>query len=216
MDPATTCCPHLACPASGQTGQGNIDLHACKAQRFMGTACPKTFSARQGTAWYRRRTSAATVSLGVPLMAHGCPLPALVVAFGDDERTVACWLARAGVHGQAVPEPLVEPPPARGQVQADEIRVKTPGGRVWMALALLVSTRRGRAGAVSPPVTCRVCVVSSSGGVGARGIVPFGAGPRGGAPLSGRVGRRGASRSGGAPWGAPPLRPGGLAASPRA
>ena len=116
----------------------------------MCTACHKTFSARQGTAWYRLRTSAETVSLVVTLMAHGCPLQAIVVAFGYDERTVACWLARAGVHGQAVHEHLVEQPRALGQVQADDIRVKTQGGLVWMALALMVSTRLWLAGAVSP------------------------------------------------------------------
>jgi hypothetical protein len=79
----------------------------------------------------------------VTLMAHGCPRQAIVVAFGDDERTVACWLARAGVHGQAVQAHLVEQPRALGQVQADEIRVKTQGGLVWMALGLMVSTRLG-------------------------------------------------------------------------
>jgi transposase-like protein/IS1 family transposase len=150
MDPATTFCPNLACPARGHTGQGNIDIHSCKDQRFMCTACHKTFSARQGTALYRLRTSAETVSLVVTLMAHGCPLQAIVVAFGYDERTVACWLARAGVQGQAVHEHLVEQPRDLGQVQADEIRVKTQGGLVWMALALMVSTRLWLAGAVSP------------------------------------------------------------------
>ncbi len=150
MDPATTFCPNLACPARGQTGQGNIYIHSCKDQRCMCTECHKTFSARKGTAWYRLRTSAETVSLVVTLMAHGCPLPAIVVAFGYEERTVACWLARAGVQGQAVHEPLVEQPRDLGQVQADAIRVKTQGGLVWMALAWMVSTRRWLAGAVSP------------------------------------------------------------------
>jgi transposase-like protein len=102
MDPATTFCPPLACPARGQTGRGHIDIHSCKDQRFMGTECHKTFSARTGTAWYRLRTSAETVRLVVPLMTHGCPRQAIVVACGDDERTVACWLTRAGVQGQAV------------------------------------------------------------------------------------------------------------------
>ena len=150
MDPATTFCPNLACPARGQTGQGNMYIHSCKDQRFMCTACHKTFRARKGTAWYRLRTSAETVSWVVTLMAHGCPRQAIVVAFGDDARTVACWLARAGVHGQAVHEHLVEQPRDLGQVQADEIRIKTPGGLVWMALALMVSTRLWLAGAVSP------------------------------------------------------------------
>src|SRR5215208_559642 len=150
MDPASTFCPHLACPARGQTGQGNIGIHSCKEQRFLCTECRKTFTATKGTALYRLRTSAETVSLVVTLMAHGCPLQALVIAFGYDERTVACWLARAGAQGEAVHAHLVEPPRDLGQVQADEIRVKTQGGLVWMALALMVSTRLWLAGAVSP------------------------------------------------------------------
>ena len=62
--PATTFCPNLACPARGQTGQGNIYIHSCKDQRFMCTACHKTFSARQGTAWYRRADLCGDGQLG--------------------------------------------------------------------------------------------------------------------------------------------------------
>src|SRR6266403_4185806 len=150
MDPTTTCCPNLACPARGQTGQGNIGIHSGKDKRLICTECHKTFSATKGTAFYRLRTSAETVSLVVTLLAHGCPLQAIVVAFGYDERTVASWVARAGDQGQAVQEHLVEQPRDLGQVQADEIRVKTQGGIVWMALALMVNTRLWLAGAVSP------------------------------------------------------------------
>jgi len=124
-------------------------IHSCKDQRCMCTECHKTFSATKGTALYRLRTSAETVSLVVTLMAHGCPRQAIVVAFGYDERTVACWLARAGVQGQAVQEHLVEHPRALGQGQADEIRVKKQGGIVWMALAMMVRTRLWLAGEVS-------------------------------------------------------------------
>jgi hypothetical protein len=60
----------------------------------------------------------------VTLIAHGCPLQAIVVAFGFDERTVAAWLIRAGRQSQAVREHLVQTPRDLGQVQADEIRVK--------------------------------------------------------------------------------------------
>ena len=127
MDPAPICCPNLVCPARGQTGQRNIRIHSCKDQRCLCTECHKTFSATQGTALSRLRTPAETVSLVVTLIAHGCPLHALVVAFGYDERTVACGLARAGLHGQAVQEPLVEHPRDLGQVHADAIRVKTQG-----------------------------------------------------------------------------------------
>ena len=149
MDPTTTFCPHLECPARGQAGEGNIRIHSRKDRRFLCTACHKTFSATKGTALYRLRTSAETVSLVVTLLAHGCPLQAIVVAFGVDERTVASWLARAGGQGQAVQEHLVEQPRDLGHVQADEIRVKKQGGIVWMALAMMVKTRLWLAGEVS-------------------------------------------------------------------
>ena len=35
MDPTTVFCPNLACPARGQTGQGNIGIHSQKEQRFI-------------------------------------------------------------------------------------------------------------------------------------------------------------------------------------
>jgi transposase-like protein/IS1 family transposase len=149
MDPTQTFCPNPACAARGQTGQGNIGIHSRKEQRFICTECRKTFTATKGTAFYRLRTAAETVSLVVTLLAHGCPLQAIVVAFGYDERTVTSWQARAGVQGQAVQEHLVEQPRDLGQVQADEIRVKTQGRIVWMALAIMVQTRLWLAGEVS-------------------------------------------------------------------
>jgi transposase-like protein/plasmid stabilization system protein ParE len=149
MDPATIFCPHLACPARGQVGQGNIRVHSRMDQRWLCIQCHKTFTATKGTALYRLRTPAQTVTLVLTLLAHGCPLQAIVVAFGFDERTVAAWMARAGVHSRAVHEHLVAQPHDLGQVQADEIRVKKQGGVVWMALAMMVSTRLWLAGAVS-------------------------------------------------------------------
>src|SRR5512145_1755253 len=149
MDPTTTCCPNLACPARGQTGQGNIGIHSRKEKRFLCTACQKTFSATKGTVFYRLRTSAELVALVVTLLAHGCPVQAIVAAFGFDERTVAEWWARSGRQGQAVHEYVVEQPRDRGQVQADELRIKTQGGIVWMALAMMVQTRLWLAGEVS-------------------------------------------------------------------
>jgi transposase-like protein len=132
MDSTTTFCPNMACPARGQTGQGNIGIHSRKDRRFICTQCRKTFAATYGTVFYRLRTASDLVVLIITLLAHGCPVQAIVVAFGFDERTVAAWGARAG-----------------GQVQADEIRVKRQGGIVWMALAMMVSTRLWLAGAVS-------------------------------------------------------------------
>jgi transposase-like protein len=149
MDPTTVFCPNLACPARGQTGQGNIGIHSRKDKRFLCTECHKTFSATKGTAFYRLRTAAETVTLVVTLLAHGCPPHAIVAAFGFDERTVRRWMARGGGQGQAVQEHLVEQPRDLGQVQADEIRVKKQGGIVWMALAMMVRTRLWLAGEVS-------------------------------------------------------------------
>ena len=149
MDPTAVFCPNLACSARGQTGQGNIGIHSRKDKRFLCTECHKTFSATKGTAFYRLRIAAETVTLVVTLLAHGCPPQAIVAAFGFDERTVRRWMGRGGVQGQAVQEYLVEQPRDLGQVQADEIRVKKQGGIVWMALAMMVATRLWLAGEVS-------------------------------------------------------------------
>src|SRR5262245_52500700 len=149
MDPTTVFCPNLACPARGQTGQGNIGIHSRTERRFICHECDKTFTATTGTVFYRLRTSAETVIIIVTLLAHGCPVQAIVAAFGFDERTVAAWWARSGRQGQAVHEYLVEPPRYLGQVQADELRVKKQGGIVWMALAIMVKTRLWLGGEVS-------------------------------------------------------------------
>lgn len=87
----------------------------------------------------------------VTLLAYGCPVQAIVHAFGLDERTVASWRDRAGKHCEQVHHALVE----QGEldlehVQADEIRVKGSKMIVWMGLALMVSTRLWLAGVVSP------------------------------------------------------------------
>jgi len=87
----------------------------------------------------------------VTLLAYGCPVQAIVHAFGLDERTVASWRDRAGEHCERVHHARVE----QGQldlmhVQADEIRVKGRKMIVWMGLAVMVSTRLWLAGVVSP------------------------------------------------------------------
>ncbi len=141
MDPQGVFCPNWECPASGQVGEGNIGIHSQKNRRYRCRVCRKTFAARAGTAFYRLRTAEETVTLVVTLLAHGCPLQAIVVAFGLDERTVQTWQKRAGVQCQRVQQHLVLPPRNLGQVQADELRVKLQGLKVWMATALQVSTR---------------------------------------------------------------------------
>ncbi len=151
MDPQTQFCPNAACAARGQVGQGNIEIHSQKERRYQCQTCGRTFAATTGTPFYRLQTAADTVTLVVTLLAHGCPLQAIVAAFGFDERTVAAWQAKAGAHCQQVHAHLV-PQGALdlGHVQADELWVKVVGSTVWMALALAVPTRLWLGGVVSP------------------------------------------------------------------
>jgi IS1 family transposase len=86
----------------------------------------------------------------VSLLAYGCPIQAIVHAFGLDERTVASWRDRAGQHCQHVHQAFVPQGQLDAQhVQVDEIRVKGRGMIVWMGLALMVSTRLWLGGVVS-------------------------------------------------------------------
>jgi len=84
------------------------------------------------------------------LLVYGCPIQAIVQAFGFDERTVRNWWSKAGQHCMAFHERLVaEHHLDLGQVQADEIKAKTQKGSIWMAMAIMVSTRLWLGGAVS-------------------------------------------------------------------
>lgn len=149
MDPQTVFCHNSKCPASGQIGKGNIGIHSHKEGRYICHVCGDTFSARKGTAYYRLRTNAEVVTQVVTLLALGCPLQAIVVAFGLDERTVAKWQARAGRQCEQVHHHLVERPRDLEQVQADELRVKVQGGIVWLAMAVQVRTRLWLGGVLS-------------------------------------------------------------------
>ena len=149
MDPLTVFCPNLACPARGRLKEGNITLHSQKERRYRCSVCRKTFAETKGTPFYRLRHADERFTQVVTLLAHGCPRQAIVAAFALDERTVADWQQRAGLHCQAVHEQLVATPRDLGQVQMDELRVKQQGGIVWMALALMVSTRLWLGGTLS-------------------------------------------------------------------
>jgi hypothetical protein len=75
---------------------------------------------------------------------------AIVAAFELDGRTVRHWLQRAGAHSQAVHDHLVSHSLLDlGQVQGDELKVKTQQGALWLAMALMVSTRLWLGGVVS-------------------------------------------------------------------
>lgn len=98
---------------------------------------------------YGIKKSSATFVLVVTLLAYGCPVQAIVKAFSLDERTVRDWLSKAGLHCQQMHEHFMEQTEMDlGQVQADEIKVKTQGGALWMALAMMVGTRLWLGGVV--------------------------------------------------------------------
>ena len=151
MNPETVFCPNLECPARGQVGQGNIGVHSHQEHRYICHECGQTFSASKGTIFYRLRTDPKLVMIVLVLIANGCPIPAIEKAFGFDERTVKSWWQRAGAHAQQVHEHVIGGSQlALGQVQADEIKVKAFGQTLWMAFAMMVSTRLWLGGAVSP------------------------------------------------------------------
>jgi transposase-like protein len=151
MDPQTQFCPNPDCRARGQAGQGNIRVHSQRDRRYRCTTCGRTFAATTGTPFFRLKHPTELVTLVLTLLCHGCPLQAIVAAFGVDERTVAAWQVRAGDHCQRVHEHLVEQGQVDlGHVQADELWVKVVGRKVWLAMALAVPSRLWLGGAISP------------------------------------------------------------------
>ena len=85
----------------------------------------------------------------ITLLAHGCPIPAIVAAYGLDVRTVRAWLQKAGaqrekVHRHFLGQQLLD----LIHVQVDELKVKLQGGWLWLASAICVPTRLWLGGAV--------------------------------------------------------------------
>lgn len=151
MDPQNIFCPNPTCPATGQIDEGNINIHSRQPERYRCNVCRKTFGARKGTPLYRRRTPQATIAVVLTLVAYGCPVAAIEAAFGFQRRTVQHWVDAAGEHCEQIHEHLVlKPREDLEHVQADELRVKAQGSIVWMAMAVMVSTRLWLGGAISP------------------------------------------------------------------
>ncbi len=149
MDPQRVWCPNLDCPARGQVGQGNVAVHSHLERRYRCRVCSKTFGARSGTIFHRRRTQAATITQVITLVSWGCPLVAIEHAYHLQPQTIRAWLEAAGQHAEVVHHAQVVQPRDLGQVQADEVRVKTQCGVSWMALAMMVSTRLWLGGVIS-------------------------------------------------------------------
>jgi transposase-like protein len=150
MDPQAQFCRNRACRAYGRKGEGHVVIHSRAERRYQCKRCRRTFAETAGTALYRLRTARDEVMIVVTLLAYGCPVQAIVAAFGLDERTVARWQARAGSQCQRVHDHLVQAGRVElGQVQADELRVRIVGGVLWLASALAVPSRLWLGGVVS-------------------------------------------------------------------
>ncbi len=150
VNPHEQFCHNKDCRAYGREGEGHIAIHSQRERRYQCKRCRRTFSQTTGTALYRLHKPKELVFTVITLLAHGCPLQAVVAAFGLDERTVARWEREAGMQCWRVHEHIVEGGRVElGQVQADELRVRVVGGVMWLAGALAVESRLWLGGVVS-------------------------------------------------------------------
>jgi IS1 family transposase len=96
------------------------------------------------------RSPSELIVILVILLAYGCPVQAIVPAYGLDERTVADWQKRAGKHCQQVQQAIIEQTKVNTtQVQADEIRAKGRKLVIWMGMAIDATSRLWLAGVLS-------------------------------------------------------------------
>ena len=149
MDPHQRFCHNERCWAYARAAEGHIVIHSQKERRYRCKRCGRTFSATKGTALYRVHKPHDLVVLVVTLLAYGCPVQAIVAAFGLDERTIHRWQQESGRQCRRLHEHLVQ---AGGvllaQVQADELRVRVVGGVMWLASAISVTSRLWLGGVV--------------------------------------------------------------------
>lgn len=108
MDACNQFCPNMECWSRGQIGQGNIVSHGSKRPRYKCKTCGRTWSSRAGTALEGIRKSEEDFIKVTTLLAYGTPTQAIVHAFKLDERTVADWRERAGIHCEAVHKEKIE------------------------------------------------------------------------------------------------------------
>lgn len=149
-DTSKECCLNEACPSRGLIGQGNIVIHDSRRGRLKCKICKVTFNKRRGTALEGIRKPEELFVTVISLISWGCPIQAIVHTYNLDERTVADWQLRAGLHCEKVHQDQIEQgklDPKQGQ--ADEMRIKARGVVLWMAMAMVVPTRLWVAGAVS-------------------------------------------------------------------
>ena len=121
MDPQGVSCANPACADRGVADEGNVKVHSKEERRFRCTSCKKTFAASSGTPFYRLHKDQSSSLCVIALLVRGCPLPAVVAAFGLDERTAADRRHESGTRRACVQRYHLQPRELDlGQVQADE------------------------------------------------------------------------------------------------
>jgi transposase-like protein len=142
----------MTCPYCGEDKR--VWIHSQRERRLRCGTCHGTFAETAGTPLFELHYPNWLVIVVVSLLAHGCPVQAIVFAFALDERTVMEWHRRVGQHAQRVQREIVcQGQIDVGQVQADELYVKTQDGPVWMATAMCVFSRLfiwGEVGVATP------------------------------------------------------------------
>jgi len=130
----------MICPYCGE--EKRIGIHQQAERRLKCHACKGTFVDSKGTVFFGLHYPVWVIVLVLTLLAYGCPVAAIVAAFYLDERTVTAWQGKAGQHGQQLQEKVIcQGQIELGQVQADELCVKTQQGKVWIATAISVFSR---------------------------------------------------------------------------
>ena len=82
MDPDQQFCHNPEWPLRGQVGHGNIRIQSRKERRYRCAACGHTFAASSGTPYYRLHHAVGLMTTVLTLLCHGCPVQAIVAAFG--------------------------------------------------------------------------------------------------------------------------------------
>lgn len=142
-------CHNEKCESYGLKGKGNIVIHSKKEKRYKCKDCGKTFSQTKGTVFYNKQHNVDIIKLVVGLSAFGCPIQAIVFAYGIDERTVMAWLQESGEHCKRVHEEQILKPKELKHVQSDEMHVKGFKKKFWMAFSICAETRLWLGGYVS-------------------------------------------------------------------
>lgn len=119
-----------------------IGCHSRKERRYICHGCNKTFAETKGTPFYNLKYPAVIVLVVLTLLAYGCPIPAIIAAFGIDERTISEWQNKAGKHGERIQDDLVCSGQVElGQVQQDELCINGQGFKAWVATGMTVFSR---------------------------------------------------------------------------